>query len=48
MKIGLFAINYGTCGDPTSAVRVAQAAEAAGPESVWTGGHIVLPEQAHG
>jgi hypothetical protein len=28
MKIGFFAINYGTCGDPSSAVQVAQAAEA--------------------
>src|SRR5437868_1634732 len=44
MKIGLFAINYGTCGDPASAVRVAQAAEAAGFESVWTGEHVVLPD----
>jgi probable F420-dependent oxidoreductase len=44
MKIGLFAINYGSCGDPVSAVRVAQAAEAAGFESVWTGEHIVLPD----
>jgi len=44
MKIGLFAINYGTCGDPSSAVRVARAAEAAGFESVWTGEHVVLPD----
>ena len=44
MKIGLFAINYATCGDPVSAVQVAQAAEAAGFESVWTGEHIVLPD----
>lgn len=44
MKIGLFAVNYGTCGDPPSAVRIAQAAEAAGLESVWTGEHIVLPD----
>ena len=44
MKIGLFAINYGTCGDPTSAIAVAQAAEAAGFESLWTGEHIVLPD----
>src|SRR5262245_60468540 len=43
MKIGLFAINYGTCGDPASAVRVAQAAEAANFESVWTAEHVVLP-----
>ena len=44
MKTGLFAVNYGTCGDPAVAVRVAQAAEAAGFESVWTGEHIVLPD----
>ena len=44
MKIGLFAINYGTCGNPESAVQVAQAAESAGFESVWTGEHIVLPD----
>lgn len=44
MKIGLFAVNYGTCGDPSSAVRIAQAAEAAGLESVWTGEHIILPD----
>jgi len=43
MKVGLFAINYGTCGDPSNAVRVARAAEAAGFESVWTAEHIVLP-----
>jgi alkanesulfonate monooxygenase SsuD/methylene tetrahydromethanopterin reductase-like flavin-dependent oxidoreductase (luciferase family) len=46
MKLGLFAVNYGTCGDPTSSVRVAQAAETAGFESVWTGEHIVLPDPA--
>ena len=46
MKLGLFAVNYGTCGDPASSVRVAQAAEAAGFESVWTGEHIVLPDPA--
>lgn len=44
MKIGIFAINYGTCGDPVSAVRVAQAAETAGFESIWTGEHVVLPD----
>jgi probable F420-dependent oxidoreductase len=44
MKIGLFAANYGTCGDPAAAVRVARAAEEAGFESVWTGEHIVLPD----
>jgi probable F420-dependent oxidoreductase len=44
MKIGLFAINYGSCGNPMDAIRIAQAAEAAGFESVWSGEHIVLPE----
>jgi probable F420-dependent oxidoreductase len=44
MKFGLFAINYGTCADPEVAVRVAQHAEAAGFESVWTGEHVVLPD----
>jgi probable F420-dependent oxidoreductase len=44
MKLGLFAINYGTCADPDLAVRVALHAEAAGFESVWTGEHIVLPD----
>src|SRR2546428_300398 len=37
-------INIGSCSDPVTAVRVAQAAEAAGFESVWTGEHIVLPD----
>ena len=44
MKLGLFAINYATCADPESAVRVARHAEAAGFESVWTGEHTVLPD----
>lgn len=46
MKLGLFAINYGECGDPATAVRIAQAAEAAGFESVWTGEHVVVPDPA--
>ena len=46
MKIGLFAVNYGTCADPEAAVRVARHAEAAGFESVWTGEHVVLPDPA--
>lgn len=46
VKIGLFAINYGTCADPEVAVRVARCAEAAGFESVWTGEHVVLPDPA--
>jgi len=44
MKVGLFAINMGPCSEPVTALRVAQAAEAAGFESVWTGEHIVLPD----
>jgi probable F420-dependent oxidoreductase len=43
VKFGLFALNYGTCADPEAAIRVAQHAEAAGFESVWTGEHLVLP-----
>ena len=46
MKIGLFAINYGTCADPGLAVTVARHAEAAGFESVWTGEHVALPDPA--
>jgi len=44
VKYGLFAINYGTCADPEHAVRVAQYAESAGFESVWTAEHLVLPD----
>jgi probable F420-dependent oxidoreductase len=44
MKLGLYGINMGVCADPTTAVRVAVAAEAAGFESVWTAEHVVLPE----
>ena len=43
MKFGLYAINYGTCADPGSLVRVAQHAEASGVDSLWAGEHIVLP-----
>lgn len=46
VKFGLFAINYGTCADPETAVSVARYAEAAGFESVWTGAHLVLPDPA--
>lgn len=44
MKLGLFGINFGPCGDPEVAVRIAAAAESAGFESVWTGEHVVLPD----
>ena len=48
MKTGLFAINYNTCADPATAVRVARAAEGAGWESVWAAEHIVLPDPMAG
>lgn len=44
MEFGFFSINNGVCSDPAVMVRVAQACEAAGFESVWTGEHIVLPD----
>jgi probable F420-dependent oxidoreductase len=44
MKFGLFGINFGPCADPQVALRVAQAAEQRGLESVWTGEHVVLPD----
>lgn len=44
MELGLWCMNVGTCADPDIAVRVAQAAEAAGFESLWTGEHAVLPD----
>ena len=44
-SLGLFGINVGPLGqNPATMVAVAQAAEAAGYESVWTGEHIVLPD----
>ncbi len=44
MKIALFGVNMGPCADADMSARVAQAAEAAGFESVWAGEHVVLPE----
>lgn len=44
MKLGLFGINMGESGEPGNIIRIAQAAEEAGFESVWTGEHIVLPD----
>ena len=44
MKFGLFGINFGPCADAQTALRVAQAAERSGLESVWTGEHVVLPD----
>jgi probable F420-dependent oxidoreductase len=43
MKLGLFAINFGACADPTVQVRVARLAEEVGFESVWTGEHVAMP-----
>ncbi len=44
MKYGIYGINVGPCSNPETAVRVAQAAEEAGYESLWTGEHVVLPD----
>ncbi|MFN8640341.1 MAG: TIGR03619 family F420-dependent LLM class oxidoreductase [Candidatus Binatia bacterium] len=44
MRFGLFGINIGPCASGQAATRVAQAAEAAGFELVWTGEHVVLPD----
>ncbi len=44
MKLGLFGINVGPNANPATAMKVAQAAEAAGLESLWTGEHVVLPD----
>ena len=44
MKIGLFGINSGPCAQPSDMIEVAQACEAAGFDSVWTGEHVVLPD----
>ena len=48
MKVGLFAMNYATCANPDVAVRIAQYAESAGLESLWTGEHVVLPSTPPG
>lgn len=44
MKLGLFGVGFGSCADPEVARRIAQHAEAAGLESLWTGEHVVLPD----
>ena len=44
MHFGLFGINIGPCASGLTAIEVAQAAEAVGFESVWTGEHVVLPD----
>jgi probable F420-dependent oxidoreductase len=45
MKFGLHGINFGPYSSPEMIREVAQAAEAAGIDSLWTGEHIILPEQ---
>ena len=42
--IGMFGINFGVMSEPATMAAVAQACEAAGYDSVWTGEHIVLPD----
>lgn len=44
MRFGYFGINTNLCGEPDAMVRVGQAAERVGFESVWTGEHVVLPD----
>ena len=44
MKLGLYGINMGPCANPETSARVAQAAESAGFDSVWTAEHVVLPD----
>ena len=42
-RLGLFAINFGSCADPGLQVTVARAAEEAGFDSIWTGEHVAMP-----
>jgi probable F420-dependent oxidoreductase len=44
VKLGLFNINMGKQCSPERLTAAAQAAEAAGFESVWAGEHVVLPD----
>ena len=44
MKIGLFGINVGVGSDVDVMLRIAQAAEQAGLDSLWVGEHVVLPD----
>jgi probable F420-dependent oxidoreductase len=44
MRLGLVHINMGPLNRPDALVEAAQAAEAAGFDSVWAGEHIVLPD----
>ncbi|HEY5171468.1 MAG TPA: LLM class F420-dependent oxidoreductase [Acidimicrobiia bacterium] len=44
MKLGLFGVNMGPSAEPDELIATAQAAEAAGFESLWAGEHVVLPD----
>ena len=44
LKFGLTSIHMGAYSYPETMVRIAQAAEAAGFDSVWAGEHVVLPD----
>jgi probable F420-dependent oxidoreductase len=44
MRLGLVHINMGPMSQPDALVKAAQAAEAAGFDSLWAGEHIVLPD----
>ncbi len=43
MKIGLFGINIGPESSPDTLLPLAEKAEQAGMESVWTGEHVIIP-----
>ena len=43
MKFGVAFANIGAFVEPVAAIRLAQAAESAGFESVWTVDHVVVP-----
>jgi probable F420-dependent oxidoreductase len=45
MKFGLCLPNYGLATSPQAILQVAQAAEAAGYDSVWTTDHILVPQK---
>ena len=44
MRFGLFGINIGVCANGQVSAQIAQVAESAAFESVWTGEHVVLPD----
>jgi probable F420-dependent oxidoreductase len=44
MRLGLVHVSMGSMTQPDAIVRAAQAAEAAGFDSVWAGEHVVLPD----